>query len=260
MKLQVLLSVLDLKIEDLIKMNIKSDCVVINQCKENSFYEYKNFKIYSYCELGTSNSRNRGLELIDGDIILLCDDDVIYNNDYVDNVLHEFKKNEKADIIVFNIDSQNRNIKQNKKSKKLHFFNIQKYGSYRIAFKRKSIENANIKFNTLFGPNAKYSCGEDTLFLVDAMKKGLKIYSSKVNIGTVFQYSSTWFNGYNEKFFIDKGALFTAINKRFRVLLILQYLIRHMNIVKECKFLDAFKYMLKGSNCYICEQNNKNLK
>ena len=82
MKLEVLLSVMNLNIKDLDKMNITTKCTVINQSKIEGFKKYKNFNIYSYKEKGLANSRNRGLEHITEDIAILCDDDVVYNNEY----------------------------------------------------------------------------------------------------------------------------------------------------------------------------------
>ena len=52
MKLEVLLSVMNLKKEELDKMNITSKCTVINQCDKKDFEKYKNFNIYSYNEKG----------------------------------------------------------------------------------------------------------------------------------------------------------------------------------------------------------------
>lgn len=251
MNLEVMLSIMNLEKEDLDKMNITSKCIVINQCGKETYEEYKNFSIYSYNEIGLSNSRNRGLKHITEDIILLCDDDVVYNKDYANIIINEFEKNKKADFIVFNINSPNRTIKFNKKNKRLHLCNVLKYTSTRIAFKRKSIENSNIVFNNLFGAGAKYTSGEDTLFLTLALNRGLKIFSSTKNIGTVYHNNSTWFRGYNEKFLFDKGALFTAINKKIRYFLILQYLIRHKEVLNNIHFSTALKIMLKGSKDYL---------
>lgn len=254
MKLEVLLSIMNLNKKDLNKMNITSKCTVINQCGKEKFEKYKNFNIYSYDEIGLSNSRNRGLEHITEDIILLCDDDVVYNKYYEKIVLEEFEKNKNADVIIFNLECPKRKIKVNKKNKKLHFCNILRYSSWRIAFKRKSTKD--IKFNTEFGSGAKYTSGEDTLFLVECLKNNLKIYSSDKYLGTVYHNKSMWFNGYNEKFFHDKGALFTAINHKIRHILILQYLIRHKETLINIKFRTAYKIMLKGSKEYL----NKKLK
>ena len=251
MGLEVLLSVMNLKEKDLDKMNITSKCTVINQCKKEENKMYKNFNIYSYKEIGLAKSRNRGLDHITEDIILLCDDDVIYNKDYEKIVLNAFKENKKADMIIFNIDNLSRKKRIIKKNKRLHLYNSLNYGSCNIAFRRKSIKN--IRFNELFGANAKYSCGEDSLFITDCFKNKLKIYSNKNYIGKILGNESTWFHGYNEKFFFDKGALFTAINKTFRHFLLLQYLVRHKEILTNYNLIQAYKIMLKGSKSYLKE-------
>lgn len=254
MELEVLLSVMNLKKEDLDKMNITSNCIVINQCDRNEYEEYKNFKIYSYNQRGISKSRNKALRHSTKDILLFCDDDVIYNKDYEKIILDEFKNNPKADVIFFNFDSPNRKVKQHKKSKRLHIYNSLRYGAYNIAVKRNSI--ANINFNQLFGSKEHYHSGEDTMFIVDCLKNKLKLYSSTKNIGTVYHLESTWFKGYDEKYFFDKGALFTAINKKLRYLLFLQYLLRYRNILTNISFTKAYKLMIKGSNSYLEKVNN----
>lgn len=251
MKLEILLSVINLKKQELDKMNITGDCTVINQCNEKSFEKYKNFNIYSYNEKGLSNSRNRGLENVNGDIIILCDDDVVYYKDYEKIVLEEFRNNKKADIIFFNFENPNREKRIIKKRKRLYFYNSLNYASYNIAFRRKSIKN--IKFNTMFGAGAKYNNGEDSLFIVNCLKNKLKIYSSPEYLGIVYNNTSTWFKGYDEYYFFSKGALFTAISTLFRHFLMLQYLLRHRKVLKNYKLLEAYRIMLKGSNSYLKE-------
>lgn len=151
MKLEVLLSVMNLEKKELDQKNITSKCTVINQCGKNAFEKYKNFNIYSYNELGAANSRNRGLEHITEDLIILCDDDVIYNSDYEKNIIEEFENNHKADVIIFNMYSPNRRKRVIKKRKRLHLYNSLHYATCNIAFKRRSIDG--IKFNPMFGPN-----------------------------------------------------------------------------------------------------------
>ena len=249
MQLEVLLSVMNLNKKDLDKMNITSKCTVINQCDKESFENYKNFDIYSYKEIGVSNSRNRGLEHISEDIIILCDNDVIYNDDYEKLIIDEFKNNKDADVIIFNFNVLNRMKRINKKRKKLHIYNSLNYATYNIAFRRNKL--GNIRFNTLFGPGAKYNNGSDTMFIVDLFKNKLKVYSSPIFIGTTHNNNSTWFKGYIEKYFFNKGALFTAINRRLRHILCLQYLIRHKDVLTNYKFFEAYKIMMKGSKDYL---------
>lgn len=256
MNLEVLLSVMNLNKSDLNKMNITSKCTVINQCEKEDFEKYKNFYIYSYNELGNSNSRNRGLEHISEDIILLCDDDVIYNEDYEKNILKEFERNHKADIIFFNMYSPNRKKRVIKGRKRLHIYNSLNYASYNIAFRKDAVLEKQVRFNTIFGPNARYNNGADTMFIVDLLKNKLKIYSSPIYLGTAYNKKSTWFKGYNKKFFFNKGALFTAISKNFRIFLSLQFLIRHREVMRKIKFYKAFRLMLEGSKDYLKYINN----
>lgn len=256
MKLQVILSLMNLKREDLAKMNITSKCVVINQCDKNDYEKYENFDIYSYTERGAANSRNRGLEHSTEDILLLCDDDVVYNEGYEEKVITEFRNNPEADVIIFNMYSPNRKKREIKKRKRLHLYNSLHYATCNIAFRKKSI--GNIKFNPLFGPNGTYgkAGGDDTMFLVSCLNNKLKIYSCPEYLGTVYHDKSTWFNGINEKFFFDKGALFTAINRRYRLILIYQFLLRHKEFLTNMKFSVALKHMLDGSRDYIKRCDN----
>ena len=255
MNLEVMLSVLNLKKEKLDKMNIACKCTVINQCEKEGFEQYKNFNIYSYKEIGNSNSRNRGLEHITEDIILLCDNDVIYNKDFEKIVIKEFENNPKADVIIFNMVNLGRNKRIIKMKKKMHIYNSLNYASYNIAFRKNKI--GNIKFNTLFGPNARYNNGADTMFIVKLFRNKLKVYSSTECLGVVHNEKSTWFKGYNEKYFFNKGALFTAISKTLRIPLILQYLLRHKEVLTNINFFKAFKLMLEGSKDYIEFINNE---
>lgn len=249
MKLEILLSVMNLDKINLDKMNITSNCIIINQCGCNHYEEYKNFKIYSYNEKGLSKSRNRALEHANGDMLLLCDDDVIYNRDYEAIVKKEFEEHKDADIIIFNIESPNRKIKQNKRWKKVHFYNCLRYGSYRIALKRSSI--LKIKFNEEFGSGSKYCCGEEGLYLLECLKEKLNIYASCKYIGSVEQKKSNWFNGYTEKYFFDRGALYCAINKKMYIFIGLYYLLRHQEVYKKIGFFNAIKYMIDGKRAYL---------
>ena len=248
MRLEVLVSAVNIGKKDLKAMNTSSDVIVVNQCQKNSSEVWENFKIFSYNERGTARSRNRGLSKCTGDIVLLCDDDVVYDGEYEKNILAEFKKHPEADIIVFNTKSPNRKTKDNKNWHRIRFYNVQRYASTRVAFRRRKL--ADIKFNEMFGPGAKYEHGEDTIFLVDALKAGKKLYASPINIATVSHSKSSWFHGYNKKYFFDKGALFTEINCGFRYFLILQYLVRHREVWGKMGFIESYKTMKNGAKDY----------
>ena len=64
-----------------------------------------------------------------------------------------------------------------------------------------------VRFSTLFGGGAKYSNGEDSLFIKELMDKGIQVYTSPEVIGRETESESTWFSGYHDKFFFEAFAL-----------------------------------------------------
>ena len=137
--------------------------------------------------------------------------------------------------------------------------NYMKYGAARIAFRRKKLSYAGIYFNQNFGGGARHSCGEDTIFLNDCLKSGLKIIHIPEAIAELDSSSeSTWFKGYNEKFFYDRGILHTVIYKnylKFKLLIRLFnyiYILRHRSLLsKNINLKRACKIMNEAVDYYI---------
>jgi len=201
------------------RMNIECNAVMAVQSKKTyqKTIENKNniIKVISTNTKGVGFNRNIGILYSSADICILSDDDMHYINNYQDVILEAFEKIPKADIIIFNIETKGnseRKRRKNTKIKKINSLNYMNYGAARIVFKRNSIIKNNIYFNTEFGGGAKYSSGEDTVFLNDAIKNGLKIYTYPKTIAEVDERESSWFRGYNDKFFYDKGALLARIH------------------------------------------------
>ncbi|MFG6147463.1 glycosyltransferase [Halobacillus sp. B23F22_1] len=258
MKLELLVSTMLQKDTSLVnKMNISTDAIIINQ---SNYYGYNEIhkennriRMLSFNERGVGKSRNSAIMRSDADVCVMADDDAVYEDDYEEKILDEFKQNPKADVIIFSVKIIDNNGEKFKKLKRnrVRFFNSFKYGAVRIAFKRDVILKKNIHFSLLFGGGTKYGSGEDSIFITDCLKKGLKIYTSPQKIANIYNHESSWFNGYNKKFFIDKGALFRAISPKFAKILILQFVIRRYFLFKnDMKLLEAYRYMIKGLKNY----------
>lgn len=211
MKIEVLLSCMhqkDFSITE--KMNLTTDILIVNQCDENRYEERvvngrKERMIYT-TQRGLSQSRNELLNNMVGDIGILCDDDVIYEKDYEEKIRRAYLELKNADIIVFDTIMLNTLSKREKIMRIRKAPKYKNYGSVRITFKRDSFYNKNLWFNRNFGSGAKYSSGEESLLIRGANNKKMKIYEYPEIIAAVDYSNSTWFTGYNEKFFYDKGA------------------------------------------------------
>jgi glycosyltransferase involved in cell wall biosynthesis len=240
------------------KMNIQTNAVIINQCDHYEYHELTRnkhtIKWFNVKEKGLSRSRNVALSKATGDICLLVDDDEVMKNGYAEVILSEFEKNPKVGLITFNLNSigniSNRYI--NKERKRLRFYNIMRYGSARIAFKRSLVVNKRLCFAADFGAGAPISCGEDSLFLYDCLQKGIIAYSSPEFIADIDDGdgNSSWFRGYTEKYFTDLGAVYAAMSPRFSYLWILQFLIRHKTKTSKLGFYNCLSLMVKGKRIY----------
>ena len=193
MRLQVLISTMNQKYYSLLdEMNIRSDAILINQCTHNSFdeFEYNDNLIqwFSFAEKGIGLSRNTALMRAKAEICLFADDDVVYEDDYVEKVEKAFSEHPKADVIIFNVkESRNGEMLRDyvMKDRFVGRKGVSSFATFTIGIRTDKIKEKNITFHRMFGGGAEYSCGEDTIFLQDCVKRGLKIFTCTSTIGTV---------------------------------------------------------------------------
>ncbi len=267
MKLEVLVATMHQIDHKLIKkMNIKTDAIITNQCERFGFEEInvnnKKIKYFSFNEQGVGLNRNNALMRAQGDICLVADDDMRYEDDYEEIVLKAFKQNPQADVIIFNLFE--REVKRYKiqKTFNVNRFNYTKFGAARIAFKRESIHKNGIFFNLSFGGGAKYSAGEDTLFLHDCLQKKLKIIACPEYIATLEDdRPSTWFNGYTEKLLTDTGASYSLLFKMtFRLRCLYFCIKRYKNYKTEFTFFEALQLLHQGAREFKKNNSIQSLK
>lgn len=201
------------------EMNIQSDVVFANQCDYTSYEElefdgYK-AKMISTQTRGVGKNRNLALIYATADICLLADDDIKYSDDAREKVLSEFSMHPDADIIIFHFESDHPTRKPPKYSKTKKWRSPKNpWGAVRIAFRLESVKKANLWFTTLFGGGCTFPSGEDSIWLKDARKSGLTFYVSKETLGQVSYEDSSWFTGYDAKYFYGIGACYQAINPK----------------------------------------------
>ena len=255
MRLQVLISTMHQKDYSLLdKMNIQTDAIVINQCDCNQIdsFLYKGHAIQwiSLAERGIGLSRNTAFMRADADIVLFADDDVVYKDGYAKEVLQAFSEHPKASLIMFNLRSLNPERPEYivKKEHRLHWYNCLKYGACRIAVRREAVQKKNIMFSLLFGGGTKHQAGEDNLFVTECLRAGIVGIASVTSIGTVKQADSTWFNGYTEKYYYDRGALFAAMYGRRANLLLLFMEIKNCRRKSEIPFNKRYLLEMKGAD------------
>lgn len=234
------------------KMNIQTDVIFCNQCDRNEFIETEingcRVRMLSTTTRGVGINRNLAMQLSSAEICLCADDDVVYVDGYEKIICEEFDKFPDANILGFSITRTNYSGKCNflNKTKKQKRNSI---GTARLAYRNKVIKKSNLCFSTLFGGGGIYGSGEDALFLIEARARKLHIYESKEIIANVDYSSSTWFSGYNEKLFFDKGAWCRAAYPiMWRPLK--YYLILKFKKKSEFTYNKIIKLMNQGAKAY----------
>ncbi len=257
MKLQVLVAAVNQDTDALAeKMNLETEAVIVNQCEGFACQEYlhkgRRIRCFSMAERGVGLSRNTALLHAEGDICLFSDEDIVFDSGYEKKVLDAFEKNPDADMITFNFKvDESRATYYNEARKRIRWYNYGRYPTYAVAARLEALRRANVGFSLLFGGGARYSNGEDSLFLHDCLKKGLHIYADTAVLGREVYRESTWFHGYNEKFFADRGVLYHHLYGALAGLFAMRFLVVHgvlkkSGMLAEIPFGQAYGWMREG--------------
>ena len=174
---------------------------------------------------------------------------VFVGDGYEKIVCDAFEKRPDADMIAFNLNYLNRFTpahESGSRFKRVPLWRSMRYGTARIAIKKSSVEKANLSFSTLYGGGARFSAGEDSLFIREAFSKKLKMYYCPIVIADVKQETSSWFKGYNDKYFIDKGILLANMFPRAKDALIYYFAFQMRNVSETHSFSRICKLMREG--------------
>jgi hypothetical protein len=249
-KVEVLMSVMMQDGVDIIeRTNIKSDAIVVNQCncesKKDILYNSHVVKYINTLDRGLSKSRNLAIKEASGEYCLLCDDDEILEDDYVYKIESGFSQIKDADIICFIVS---RNDKEYFKRKlKINYLTSLHISSVQIVLNRKKILDSGIKFDEKFGAGSFNGSGEENIFLFDCLKKKLKVYYLPITIGRLIPSDSTWFEGFNQKYFICRGRIFKRLFGNFGYIYLLYFIIAKHNKYKDkLSIIEAFILMCQG--------------
>ena len=214
MAVELLVSCMNANVRELVeKMHIASHAVIVDQCGETGeeTFDLPTGTITAVYreERGVGRSRNLALERSGQAICVFSDEDIVYEDGYAEKIQAEFDVHPEADGLLFQVDvDPSRKTYQNDSFGPVGKMNCGRYPAYSMAFRRDKLMAAGVRYSLLFGGGARFSNGEDSLFIRDCLSAGLKLYKTPVRIGEEIPRPSTWFSGYHEKFFFDRGVLY----------------------------------------------------
>lgn len=214
------------------QMNLQTDAVIANQTDRNEYAETEingyRAKLISTDSRGVSRNRNIALAHANqnAEFIMFSDDDLVFNDRYEQMILDEFKKHPEADAIKFNLHdlSKTRKISMHRieRFEKATRRNMSSSGVWGLVVKRDTLKKLNLHFHENFGPGTDNYCGEDTIFLMEMLDKGVRFYRSPVDIAGIDQTESSWFQGHDERFFTTCGMVIGTVYPILSYLLVIR--------------------------------------
>lgn len=251
MKLEVLLSCMHQSDHSLFdKSGITGDALMINQCDREEHRSCPTAhgvgRMIFTKSRGLTKSRNMAIEAATGDICLLCDDDEQFVTDYETRILDAWHSLPTADVVIFKMKDRPASFPD--RVMELRFPKTMKVSSWQISFRRESLIRTGVRFDELLGAGTGNGAEEELKFLLDCQKAKLKIYYVPVEIASVGQTVSTWFDGFDEAFFINRGATTRYILGLPLAMLYGVYYVlkKHSLYAGQLTMLQAMKATLKG--------------
>lgn len=191
--------------------------LIINQTQEGKILtsNHSNVRILNSFEKGLSKSRNLALENALGKILLIADDDVVYQEGFVTKIINAYNKFQEATVINFCALKSNGNLikKYPLNSKEnLNLFDILNTSSIEMTLNKVILDTVKIRFDENFGLGGIFEMGEEAVFLFDLKKKNKQLVFEPEVIVKHEELTSSNKKSIIERYYIQ-GALFTRIFK-----------------------------------------------
>jgi len=202
---------------------------------------------------GLSKNRNNSLDYVADGIALIMDDDIVFCENFVENIKHAFSLNPNTDVITFKtLSLLGEDYRIYPKISLVHSQkSITGVGSIEIAFKVTSIKKNNIRFDDNFGVGSmKYPVGEDYIFMVDILKKNIK--AMFLPIGIVKHPEMSTGLRFDKEIIYGRGAVFARVFGIKSLLVDVFYAFKKYKFYKNNVNLFIYIYwMLSGSINYL---------
>lgn len=216
-------------------------CFIVNQ---TSISTKRDSSWVSINETGLSKSRNLAISNATCELLLVSDDDVIHLQSYDKTISKAFEETN-ADVICFKIITPSgSDYKKYPNSRRiLGKLGVLKVSSVEIAFRNEVIRKNGIKFNENYGLGTNIPGGEENLFLLECLRKGLKIVFEPEIIGIHPELSSNKL--FDRKYYYNKGQLFRELYSTplFPLIFVVKKILKCSSLTEG---IISFKMFIKG--------------
>lgn len=191
--------------------------LIINQTEKDKILvsDYLNIRVINSFEKGLSKSRNLALENAVGKILVIADDDVVYQNDFVEKIIAAYNKFQQATVVTFCAINPNGSYLKKYPTvskKQLNTFDVFNVSSIEMTINKEKLDSIGTRFDENFGLGSEFEMGEEAVFLMDLKHKNEQIAFENKTLVAHEGLTTSEKKGVREKYYIQ-GALFTRIVK-----------------------------------------------
>jgi glycosyltransferase involved in cell wall biosynthesis len=153
--------------------------LIVNQSKTNNLQsDYPSVRVFNSTDFGLSKSRNIALDNAVGKVLLIADDDVVYQKDFISKIITAYHKYENATAIRFCAANEEGFFLKKYpifSKQKLNIFDVFNVSSIEITLNKERLDFIGIRFDENFGLGSEFEMGEEAIFLLDLKQEKQQI-------------------------------------------------------------------------------------
>jgi len=231
--------------------------LIVNQTTKDTILksDLDTIKVINVFEKGLSKNRNLALQNATKPLILLTDDDVVFELNFELKVIKAFNENVEHDGFRFQFLNGKGNLAKKyprEFQSKLSKLQILNTSSIELVFKRESVLNKALLFDVDFGLGTIFNMGEEAIFVSDAIKKGLKIGFVPEEIVSHLHISTGNRVLLSKQYFVQSAVFYRIFGKIYLFWIALKFIfdVKQKKTV-WFKFIKYFNQAIKGKKAYV---------
>ncbi len=144
----------------------------------------ENFRSEELASKGVAKSRNRAIELAQGEFLIFSDDDITFSEQGLQEALDYLDANPEISLLLGQATDESGVLRKQYPAKitKLGSLNSARAATYEMIIRVPDIKRLGIRFDEDFGAGAKNYLGDEYIFVVDLVRAGGKAIFAPITL------------------------------------------------------------------------------
>lgn len=218
-----------------------------------SFLDREDISYVTMAGKGLSRNRNNGLKYADGDLLLICDDDVVLIEKHILQIPMIFERYNDADMIRFQVQTYSGKPYKTYRDEVYPIRRVTQltnFSSIEMVIRHSFLEQHPVWFDERFGIASEYAVGEDFIFAADIFKGNGVIIHYPMDI---IKHDDHGTGGKVSKDIIyGRGAVFARAFGHLSFVIDIYFALKHRKMYRDVFSIGQYvKLMFLGSYHFL---------